>query len=43
MKNYKIIRFFKEEGKKSKTIKTGLSLEEARAYCKRTNTYVKDI
>ena len=43
MKNYKIIRFFKDKNKKSKVIKTGLSSEEAQIHCKREDTHERGV
>jgi len=36
--NYKIVRFYQDENKKSKVIKTGLTFEEAQAWCNRADT-----
>ena len=38
MEKYMIVRFFSKEGKKSKIISKGLSLEEAKAHCQREET-----
>tara|TARA_R100000781_G_scaffold105657_1_gene69486 strand:- start:254 stop:508 length:255 start_codon:yes stop_codon:yes gene_type:complete len=38
MQKYKIVRFFKEDGKNSVIIKTGLTLEEAQEHCQRPDT-----
>lgn len=38
METYKIVRFFKEEGKRKKTILNGLTLEQAQAHCKNPKT-----
>ena len=35
---YKIIRFFQDRYRKSRTIKRGLTLQEAQAYCKDPET-----
>ena len=37
MKTYKIIRMYRS-GRRSKTILRGLTLEEAQAHCKRSDT-----
>jgi hypothetical protein len=36
--NYKIVRHYKDINKAGRTIKTGLSLEEAQAHCRRADT-----
>lgn len=38
-KKYMIVRFFAKEGKKSKVMKKGLSLKEAREHCQREDTH----
>jgi hypothetical protein len=38
MTTYKIVRFFSKAGKKSRVIKTGLTLEEAQKHCKDPKT-----
>ena len=38
-KKYMIVRFFSKEGKASKIIQKGLSLEEAQEHCKREDTH----
>jgi hypothetical protein len=35
---YKIIRFFRDDSSKNRTIKTGLTLQEAQAHCKDPET-----
>jgi len=40
---YKIIRFYKDDNKKSRVIKTGLYLEEARAHCQDPKTEKKGV
>ncbi|MFY9838224.1 MAG: hypothetical protein WAK55_17490 [Xanthobacteraceae bacterium] len=40
VKRYKIVRFFKDGP--SFTIKTGLTLDEAQAHCKREDTHGDD-
>ena len=35
---YHIVKFYQEEGKQSETIKSGLTLDEAQAYCSRPDT-----
>ena len=40
MKTYKIIRFRFEDG--NEVIKTGLTLKDAQAHCKREDTHKKD-
>jgi hypothetical protein len=37
-KKYMIVRFYKQEGKESKIMKKGLTLEEAREHCQREDT-----
>ena len=36
--SYKVIRFYKDYSRDSKVILTGLTLEEAQAHCRRTDT-----
>ena len=36
---YKIIRFFKSDDIEHKVIKTGLTLDEAQAHCRRDDTH----
>ena len=36
---YRIVRFYRERDKESKTIKTGLSLEAAQEHCNREDTH----
>ena len=38
---YKIVRMFAKDGKKSRTIKSGLTLDEAQAHCKDPETHSK--
>ena len=38
MESYKIVRMYRESGKKSRTITQGLSLEEAQEHCNRPDT-----
>jgi len=38
MKTYKIIRFYRKEGKSPLVIEEGLTLEQAQAHCKREDT-----
>ena len=40
---YMIVRFWKQEGKASKIIQTGLSLEEAQEYCSKDNTKMEGV
>ena len=42
IKMYKIIRFYKKAGKGKRTIKKGLTLEEARRHCKDPKTLTND-
>ena len=35
---YKIVRMYLQDGKRSRTIMTGLSLEQAQAYCRDPET-----
>ena len=35
---YKILRFFREDGREAKVIETGLTLEEVKAHCNDPNT-----
>lgn len=37
-KTYKIVRFYRDENTPSRTIKEGLTLEQAQAHCKRPDT-----
>jgi hypothetical protein len=39
MDTYKIVRFYAQEGKKRKLIKTGLTLEEAQEHCSQESTH----
>jgi hypothetical protein len=39
---YKIIRFYHDKNKRPRTIKKGLSLEEAQAHCQREDTSKRD-
>lgn len=39
--NYKIIRFFKAENRRSRVIKSGLTLEQAQAHCRDDETSSK--
>jgi hypothetical protein len=36
---YRTVRFYREDGKRKRTIKTGLTLEEAQAHCERADTH----
>lgn len=36
---YKIVRFYRDSDKESKTIKTGLTLAEAQEHCTREDTH----
>jgi uncharacterized GH25 family protein len=38
MSTYKVIRFYQRDGRKSRTIKTGLTLEAAQAHCHEPET-----
>lgn len=38
---YKIVRMYQREGKRSRTIKTGLTLEQAQAHCSDPETSSK--
>lgn len=40
-KKYKIVRMYRDE-RASKTIKTGLTLKEAQAHCRREDTHEHD-
>ena len=40
---YKIIRFYAERHKSSRVIKRGLTLEEAQAHCRRSDTSEKGV
>lgn len=42
MGTYKILRYFRKEGKKPKVIRTGLSLEQAKEWCNKKSTSKKD-
>ena len=35
---YKVVRFFQRDGKRKRTIKTGLTLEQAQAHCQDPET-----
>ena len=35
---YNIVRFYRQEGKRSKIVQKGLTLEEAQEYCTRPET-----
>lgn len=35
---YKIVRFYRDENRRPRTIKKGLTLEEAQAHCRRPDT-----
>ena len=39
MKTYKIVRMYRDINKKNRTIKKGLTLEEAQEHCKREDTH----
>jgi hypothetical protein len=39
MTTYKILRFYREDGRRARTIKRGLTLEEAKAHCNRDDTH----
>lgn len=39
MTTYKIIQFYLDETKPKKTLKTGLTLEEAQEHCSREDTH----
>lgn len=39
---YKIVRMYWDESKRNRTIKRGLTLEEAKAHCRREDTHKKD-
>jgi hypothetical protein len=41
METYKIIRFYEDSNKESKTIATGLTLEEAKKHCSDERTHSK--
>jgi len=41
-KRYKIIRFFFSSNKSNKTIKSGLTLDEAQAHCQDPSTHVNE-
>lgn len=38
MTHYKILRFYREDGKRARTIKSGLTKEEAMEHCRRDDT-----
>lgn len=38
---YKVVRFY-QDGRPNRTIKTGLTLEEAQAHCQRDDTHGPD-
>jgi hypothetical protein len=38
-KSYKIVRFYQEGTVRSRTIQTGLSLEDAQKHCQREDTH----
>ena len=38
-KTYKIVRYYAERGRPSKTVKTGLSLDEAFEHCRKSSTH----
>jgi len=38
MTTYKIVRMFQRDGKRPRTIKTGMTLEEAQAHCREPET-----
>ena len=42
METYKIIRMYRDDNKASRTIKKGLSLEEAQEHCSRDDTQKLD-
>jgi hypothetical protein len=42
MQTYKIVRFYRDEFKNNKTIKKGLTLEEAQKHCQRDDTKGED-
>ena len=39
IKTYKIVRYYAERGRPSKTVKTGLSLKEALEHCRKPSTH----
>tara|TARA_R110000824_G_C15211816_1_gene676667 strand:- start:432 stop:587 length:156 start_codon:yes stop_codon:yes gene_type:complete len=39
MTYYKILRFYQKDGKQTRIIKRGLSLEEAKEHCHRDDTH----
>jgi len=39
---YKIVRIFREDSEFKRTIKTGLTLEEAQEHCSREDTHGED-
>lgn len=36
---YRVIRFYKADGRKPRTIKQGLTLDQAQAHCEREDTH----
>lgn len=40
--SYRIVRLYRDDSKKTKTIKRGLTLEKAQTHCRREDTHEKD-
>jgi hypothetical protein len=39
MPTYKIVKYYQDANKKARVIRTGLTLEEAQAHCRRPDTH----